>query len=84
MHKRATIIGRKTFGKGSFQSIVPLSEGEGLYVTLGKFYLPDGKSIEGIGVAPDTFLDKDTDNNIVIQKALEILKSYDMKMVSHE
>jgi carboxyl-terminal processing protease len=84
LHKRATIIGRKTFGKGSFQSIVPLSEGGGLYVTLGKFYLPDGKSIEGIGVAPDIFLDKDTDNNIVIQKALEILKSYDMKMVSHE
>jgi carboxyl-terminal processing protease len=78
-HGRATIIGGRTFGKGSFQSLIPIAEGGGLYVTLGKFHLPDGKSIEGIGVTPDVFVGKDATEELLIQKALDVLK-YKSKM----
>ncbi len=74
-HKRAWIIGRRTFGKGTFQTLVPLIDDMGLYITLGRFYLPDGSSVEGSGVMPDVILDQNGDDEVVIKKALEILKS---------
>jgi carboxyl-terminal processing protease len=78
-NRRATIIGSKTFGKGSFQSLIPLAEGGGLYVTLGRFQLPDGKSIEGTGVTPDVLVGKDATEERLIRKALEVLK-YNSRM----
>ena len=44
-HKRAIILGEKTYGKGSVQSIIPLSDGGGIRLTVSKYYLPSGKSI---------------------------------------
>ena len=52
-NKRAIILGEKSFGKGSVQSVMPLSNGGGLRLTVAKYYLPSGETIENIGVVPD-------------------------------
>jgi carboxyl-terminal processing protease len=52
-NKRAIIVGEKSFGKGSVQSVIPLSNGGGLRLTVAKYYLPSGETIENIGVYPD-------------------------------
>ncbi len=52
-HKRAIILGENTYGKGSVQSVIPLSDGGGIRLTVSKYYLPSGKSISEVGVSPD-------------------------------
>ncbi len=52
-HKRAVILGEKTFGKGSVQNIIPLSDGSGLKLTVALYYTPNGQSIQAEGIAPD-------------------------------
>jgi len=61
-HKRAIILGEKTYGKGSVQSIIPLSDGGGMRLTVSKYYLPSGKSISEIGVEPDIFIEESGEN----------------------
>ena len=56
-HKRAIILGEKTYGKGSVQSIIPLSDGGGMRLTVSKYYLPSGKSISEVGVDPDILVE---------------------------
>ena len=51
--KRAVILGTKTFGKGSVQTVIPLSDGSGLRLTTSKYFTPRGRSIHGIGITPD-------------------------------
>lgn len=51
--KRALIVGEKTFGKGSVQSIVPISKNEALRLTIARYYLPSGKTIQAVGLEPD-------------------------------
>ncbi|MFW6322152.1 MAG: S41 family peptidase [Guyparkeria sp.] len=50
---RALIVGEKTFGKGSVQSIMPLSDGGALRLTTARYYTPDGRSIQAEGIEPD-------------------------------
>ncbi len=50
---RAVLIGTKTFGKGSVQSVIPLSDGSGLRLTTAKYYTPKGVSIHATGIEPD-------------------------------
>jgi carboxyl-terminal processing protease len=52
-HKRAVIIGEKTFGKGSVQIVLPLNEDEAIKITIAKYYLPSGRTIQAKGVTPD-------------------------------
>ena len=61
-HKRAIIVGEKSFGKGSVQSIMPLSNGGGLRLTTAKYYLPSGETIEDVGVQPDIKVEQQKDN----------------------
>ena len=81
-HKRAIILGERTYGKGSVQSIIPLKNGGGLRLTISKYYLPSGKSISKIGVLPDIFVEEvgkdfkintETDNQL--KYAVDLLKS---------
>ncbi len=50
---RAVVLGVKTFGKGSVQSVMPLSDGSGLRLTTARYYTPKGTSIQNTGIAPD-------------------------------
>ncbi|MBI5809739.1 MAG: S41 family peptidase [Deltaproteobacteria bacterium] len=52
-HKRAIILGTTTFGKGSVQSIIPLSDGSAVRLTTSKYYTPSGRSIQAKGIEPD-------------------------------
>jgi carboxyl-terminal processing protease len=52
-NKRALILGTRTFGKGSVQTILPLSDGSGLRLTTAKYYTPSGRSIQASGISPD-------------------------------
>ena len=61
-HKRATILGEHSYGKGSVQSIIPLKNGGGIRLTISKYYLPSGKSISDVGVMPDIFVEETGDN----------------------
>ena len=49
----ATIVGSKSYGKGSVQVVVPLFHNDGLKLTIAKYYTPSGKCIDGIGIEPD-------------------------------
>jgi len=54
-HKRAIIIGQKTFGKGSVQAVLPIDNErtENIKLTIAKYYLPSGRTIQAVGVTPD-------------------------------
>jgi carboxyl-terminal processing protease len=52
-HGRAIVLGTQTFGKGSVQTIIPLSDGSGLRLTTARYYTPKGYLIQGRGIAPD-------------------------------
>ena len=52
-NKRAIIMGTKSFGKGSVQSVVKLGDGSGLKLTVARYYTPSGKSIQSVGITPD-------------------------------
>jgi carboxyl-terminal processing protease len=54
---RAQLIGRRTYGKGSVQTIMPLSDGQALKITTSRYFTPAGVSINGVGIVPDTVLD---------------------------
>ncbi|MGL4881768.1 MAG: carboxyl-terminal processing protease CtpC [Waterburya sp.] len=55
-HKRATLLGTKTFGKGLVQSVRPLGDGSGLAVTIAKYLTPNGRDINKEGIHPDIVL----------------------------
>ncbi|WP_457564601.1 S41 family peptidase [Caminibacter sp.] len=52
-HKRAVIVGEKTFGKGSVQAILPVTKDEAIRLTVARYYLPSGRTIQAKGVTPD-------------------------------
>ena len=57
--KRAVIVGTKTFGKGSVQTIMPLGDGSAVRLTTAKYYTPKGRSIQAEGIAPDIVVEAD-------------------------
>ncbi len=68
-YKRAIIVGTKSFGKGSVQTIFPLDDGSAVRLTTAKYYTPKGRSIQGEGVAPDITVE----NNMVRSKDSKIV-----------
>ena len=57
-HRRATVLGTRSFGKGSVQTIIPLAENGALRLTTALYYTPAGKSIQGKGITPDIKVDQ--------------------------
>jgi carboxyl-terminal processing protease len=57
-NKRAVIVGTKSFGKGSVQSVIPLPDGSGLRLTTAKYFTPSGISIHGTGITPDVVIER--------------------------
>ena len=79
-HKVAQLVGTKSFGKGSVQELVPLSDDTSLKVTIARWLTPSGKSISETGLTPDVVVtptqqDIDNHNDVQLKKAEEILKN---------
>jgi carboxyl-terminal processing protease len=62
-HARATIIGDRTFGKGSIQSVLALRNGSGLKLTTARYFTPSGRVIQDRGIEPDLILPRAPDND---------------------
>ena len=63
-HKRATIMGRQSFGKGSVQTVRPLGPDTGLKITTARYYTPSGASIQAKGIVPDVMVDETEEGNL--------------------
>jgi carboxyl-terminal processing protease len=63
-HKRATVMGAQTFGKGSVQTVRPLSADTALKITTARYYTPSGKAIQAKGIVPDVWLDETAEGNV--------------------
>lgn len=85
-NKRAIILGTKSFGKGSVQSVIPLPDGSGLRLTTSKYYTPSGVTIHGTGIEPDITIEKidpkkeeDDDKKENVEKIFDDLESKQSK-----
>lgn len=71
--KRGVIVGTKTFGKGSVQVVMPITDTEAIKLTIARYYLPSGRTIQAVGVIPDVEVDagevKKHENNFDIKEA---------------
>ena len=57
-NKRGILVGEKSFGKGSVQTLIPLPDGDGMKLTIAKYYTPSGISIHGKGIEPDVVVEE--------------------------
>lgn len=78
-HKRGTIVGTKTFGKGSVQSLFNLPDKSGIYITIARYHTPSGVVIDHKGLQPDIKVagepKKEKKEDVQLQKALSVLKT---------
>jgi carboxyl-terminal processing protease len=86
--KRAIVLGEKTFGKGSVQSIMPLSDGSALRLTTAKYYTPSHKVIHEEGITPDIIvpLTPEEERDVVLRRTpggVESLEDKDRDRVAH-
>jgi carboxyl-terminal processing protease len=63
-HKRATIMGAQTFGKGSVQTVRPLSAETALKITTARYFTPSGRSIQAKGIVPDVWIDETAEGSL--------------------
>ena len=72
----ATLVGTKSYGKGSVQMVIPLLHDDGLKLTIAKYLTPRGRSIDGTGIDPDVEVDlpEGTTSDVQLEKAKEILQ----------
>ena len=68
-HKRATLIGIRTFGKGSVQTIMPMNNGAAIKLTTARYFTPKGRSIQAKGIDPDYLVEDGTDQSNNIHEA---------------
>ena len=82
-HHRATLVGRTTFGKGTVQTVLPLSDGQALKLTTSRYYTPSGASIQGKGLRPDLELPRRVvppatdDKRPLLERDAEVLAALD-------
>ena len=77
-HDRATTIGSTTFGKGSVNILRELGNGGGLFLTFARWFTPEGRLIQGIGLEPDIEITDDdprTEDTMQLEKAIEVLEA---------
>ena len=67
-HHRATLVGTRSFGKGSVQTIIPLGSNGALMLTTARYYTPSGRSIQAQGIEPDVVVDEELPNGIIKPK----------------
>ena len=73
----ATLVGTKSYGKGSVQVVVPMHHDDALKLTIAKYYTPSGRCIDGLGIEPDVeiALPSDATRDVQLDKAEEVLRS---------
>lgn len=80
-NKRATIVGVRSFGKASIETVYPMRNKTAVKLTTSRFYTPKGKSIEGRGIQPDFKMDnpsaKDKNDDLQLKKGIELLTTTD-------
>ncbi|WP_110955326.1 S41 family peptidase [Anaerosinus massiliensis] len=69
-----TIVGTKSYGKGSVQIVMPMYGGDALKLTIAKYYTPNDRSIDGIGIEPDVVVEPNGTTDNQLEKAIEIVK----------
>jgi carboxyl-terminal processing protease len=72
--KRATIVGEKTFGKGTVQQVVPFDDGSSLKMTIAEWRTPKGRKIDGLGVDPDVSVTAIPGSDAPLERGLSILQ----------
>jgi carboxyl-terminal processing protease len=76
-HERAIIVGKKSFGKGSVQTLFNLSDSSGIFVTIAKYYTPSGTVIDKVGLSPHVEVDgqpeKERDKDVQLRRAISEL-----------
>ncbi len=73
-HKRATVVGETTYGKGTVQNVVSFSDGSSLKLTIAEWLTPKGRPIDGKGVEPDIAVTATTERDVYMLKALDLLR----------
>ena len=75
-HRRATVIGVTSFGKGSVNTLRPLSDGSGIYFSIARWYTPKGTLIEGKGITPDEVVELPADalEDVQLARAIQFLQ----------
>jgi carboxyl-terminal processing protease len=68
-HKRAKVLGTQTFGKGSVQTIMPLGNSTAIKLTTARYYTPNGRSIQALGVTPDMIIEDPNDQSTRVREA---------------
>jgi carboxyl-terminal processing protease len=68
-HKRATILGIQSFGKGSVQTILPMNNGSAIKLTTARYFTPNGRSIQAKGIVPDINVEDGFDHSNAIHEA---------------
>jgi carboxyl-terminal processing protease len=68
-HKRSIVMGSQTFGKGSVQTILPLSNNTAIKLTTARYYTPNGQSIQAKGITPDILDEETNDNSRLLREA---------------
>lgn len=71
-----TLVGTKSYGKGSVQMMLPMLHEDGLKLTIAKYYTPNGRSIDGTGIEPDVVIElpHDAVSDVQLAKATEVIK----------
>ncbi len=77
-HGKAIIVGTRTFGKGTVQTIYPLSDGSGLRITTAKYYTPGHRSIQEKGIVPDITVDDSVDSSYPSAKKMKFFREKDL------
>lgn len=72
----ATLVGTKSYGKGSVQVVVPMLHNDGLKLTIAKYYTPNGRCIDGTGIEPDVEVEmpENATTDVQLDKAKEVLQ----------
>jgi carboxyl-terminal processing protease len=79
-HKRGLVLGARTFGKGSVQTVIPLADDVGLKLTIARYYTPNGISIQAKGIEPDIIVDDiDPETMKKLRRRAKTLSEADLK-----
>ncbi len=74
-NKRAKVVGKKTFGKGSVQSIIEIGDGTGIKITTAKFYTASGRTISEVGITPDLVVNNTNSKDKQLESAINLIKN---------